>query len=113
MAVSRVNGGRGGRSVEAEVACGVGVVFVVVSVMIADAAPSIPFRCAARPSPETTVRGLRCPAVDSRVYERSFTSALAVIKAQCFQLEPAVPRSANAPWIAAIRLQGNRAVFAD
>ena len=34
MAVSRVNGGRGGRLVEAEVACAVGVVFVVVSVMM-------------------------------------------------------------------------------
>jgi hypothetical protein len=34
MAVSRVNGGRGDRLVQAEVACGVGIVFVVVSVIV-------------------------------------------------------------------------------
>lgn len=57
MAVSRVNGGRGGRLMEAELACGVGSVFVVVSVMMgmkssfAEAsAASVPIHCATRPS---------------------------------------------------------------
>ena len=55
MAVSRVNGGRGGRSEEAEVACEPGIVFVVVSVMmemkssIAETAASVPLHCATRP----------------------------------------------------------------